>query len=116
MDQRNNAPPLALARQRRRAGALLLAAAAAPDQCRVQAQGGMLFLSSGIVTCVLGTTITNATAVSVAWSCGPQWVGAVRRNRMQYAFKTLALAALLKHVPEGPLLRLPVSFVIFAES
>jgi hypothetical protein len=109
MDQRNNAPPLALARQRRRAGALLLAAAATPDQCRVQAQGGMLYVRSGTVTCLLGTTISNATAVSVAWSCGPQWVGAVRRNRTQYAFKTLALAALLHHLPEGPLLRLPVS-------
>ena len=108
MDQRSDAPPLALARQRRRAGALLVAAAAAPDQCRLQAQGGLLYSRGGTVTCLLGTTISNATAVSVASRCGPEWVGAVRRNRMQYAF-TLALADLLHHLPEGPLLRLPVS-------
>jgi hypothetical protein len=66
MDQRSDAPPLALARQLRRAGALLLAAAAAPDQCRVQTQGGMLYMRSGILTCLQGTTISNATAVSVA--------------------------------------------------
>ena len=66
MDQRSDAPPLALYGSGDGRGALLVAAAAAPDQCRVQAQGGMLFSRSGIATCLEGTTITNATAVSVA--------------------------------------------------
>ena len=55
-----------LTRQRRWAGALLVAVAAAPDPCRVQAQGGMLFSRGGTATCLQGTRISNVTAVSVA--------------------------------------------------
>jgi hypothetical protein len=53
----------------RRAGALLVAATL--DHCRVQLLGGALYLVGGTVTCLPGTTISNAT-VSVAGRCEPR--------------------------------------------